>query len=337
MRGSVGGMSPERGWVIAVDIGGTQIRTALCDRACAILKRAAVPTPQSGAEALEAQLEGAIRAVWPEEGSPAAIGVAATGPVDPWSGVILRCQNIAGCDGYPLRARIESVLGVPTVVGKDTNLAALAEWRLGAGRGKAHMVYLTISTGIGSGIIVDNRLLLGAHGIAAEAGCMILEPDGPPCTCGSHRGCLEALASGWAIARDARARLAAGEPSILAALVGGELAALSAKTVHEAARAGDGLALDILRRAGRYIGLGLINLAHLFNPEVFIIGGSVSKAGELLLGPAREALHAGTISEHFWRQTPIVAAALGDDVGLAGAALEAWDAAVLKDHTSEEA
>jgi len=319
-------MRAEGEWVIAVDVGGTQIRAALCDRAGTIDRRASDLTrDEEGAERIMRRILQAIAAVWPPTGRPAAIGISAPGPLDPWTGVILRCQNIAAWDGYPLRAAIEERVGVRAALGKDTNLAALAEWRLGAGQGTSHMIYLTLSTGVGSGIIVDGRLLLGAQGIAAEAGCMIIQPDGPACTCGNHRGCLESLASGPAIAREARQRLAAGEPSCLADLAGGDTEAISAKTVHQAARLGDALACDVLRRAGEALGIALVNLAHLFNPQLFVIGGSVSKAGDLILEPARQVLRTHTIVDLFWRQTPVVTAALGDDVGLIGAALLAWD------------
>lgn len=313
--------------VIAVDIGGTQIRAALCDRACAIRMRASdLTADDQGTAAIMERVERSIRTVWPPEGTPCMIGVSVPGPLDPWAGVILRSQNIAGWDGYPLRSEIEARTGVPCLLGKDANLAALAEWRLGAGRGTSHMIYITLSTGVGSGVIVDNRLLLGAHGIAGEAGCMIIERNGPLCSCGNHGGCLESLASGPAIARDARQRVEAGEPSCLPELAAGDATAISARMVHDAARAGDGLALDVLRRAGEALGTGLVNLAHLFDPQLFVIGGSVSKAGDLILDPAREVFRTLTLTEAYWRDTPVVEAALGDDVGLVGAACLAWDA-----------
>jgi len=226
--------------------------------------------------------------------------------------------NISGWDGYPLRDVLRERFEVPVVLGDDANAAALAEQRFGAGRRHPHMIYLTISTGVGSGIIVNDRLLLGAGGLAAEAGCMVIDPNGPLCGCGNP-GCLEALVSGPAIARTARERVRAGEATCLLEMAGGDPGRISALTVNQAAQRGDPLALDVLRQAGEYLGLGLVSLLHLFNPDIVVIGGSVSKAGDLLLGPAREVVRRRCLSEAYWRETPIVLAELGDDVGLLGA------------------
>jgi glucokinase len=313
-------------WVVALDVGGTRLRAARFDRALGLHARAARPTPaRAGAEAMLATIDHAVAAVWPDDGHVVAIGISAPGPLDPHSGVILRCQNIAGWDDYPLRDVVSARFGVPAILGDDANLAALAEQRLGAGRGRCSLVYLTISTGVGSGIIIENQLLLGAHGIAAEAGCMIIEPDGPLCSSGSHRGCLEALISGPALAREAVRRIRAGEPSRILELTGEDLAAVTAEMITRAAQDGDALAVDVLRQAGIYLGIGLINLLHILDPEVVVIGGGVSAAGELLLGSARETVRRGCLTDRYWRDVPIVLAELGDDASLAGAACLAWD------------
>ncbi len=304
---------------IAVDIGGTQIRAALCDAAGTIHRRASdLTAPHEGAEAVMGRIERAIRRVWPADGPVQAIGVVAPGPLDPWRGVVWQTPNIPCWKDYPLRDAIQERLGVPTLLGNDANAAALAEQRFGAGRGEANLIYVTVSTGIGGGVIVDGRLLLGAHGLAGEIGHIKLEPNGPPCGCGDH-GCLEALAAGPAIARQAQQRIAAGESSGILALVRGDAAAITAQVVNQAAQAGDALAADVFRRAGAYLGLGLVTLLHLFDPGIVVVGGSVSKAGELLLGPAQAVLRRRSMTERFWRDTPLVSAALGDDVGLLGA------------------
>ena len=303
---------------IAVDIGGTQIRTALCDSTGTIHRRASdLTAPQEGADAVMARIEAAIRQVWPADAQVEAIGVVAPGPLDPWSGVVFESPNIPCWKDFPLRDLVRQRLGVPALVGNDANLAALAEQRFGAGQGKANLIYITVSTGIGGGVIVNNELLIGGHGLAGELGHIKLEPEGPLCGCGD-RGCLEAFASGPSIARQARRRLRAGEESRIRELVGGDLDDVTAKIISQAAQEGDPLAVDVFRWAGSYLGLGLVSLLHIFDPDIIIIGGSVSKAGDLLFEPAREVVRRRCMNERFWRDTPIVTAALGDDVGLLG-------------------
>lgn len=320
---------------IAVDIGGTQIRAALCDSEGTIHQRATDLTGgHEGPDAVMARIERAIRRVWPADGQVAVIGVVAPGPLDPWSGVVFDAPNIPGWDDYPLRDIIQERFGLPILVGNDCNAAALAEHRFGVGQGKSNLIYVTVSTGVGGGIIINGELLLGAHGLAGEIGHIKVRPDGPLCGCGS-RGCLEAQASGPSIAREARQRLRAGElhsepvesmhgepvesTSRILELAHGDLDAISARLVNEAAQQGDPLAVDVFRQAGTYLGLGLVTLLHLFDPDIVVIGGSVSKAGDLLFGPAREVVRQRCMTDRYWRDTPIVPAALGDDVGLLGA------------------
>ncbi len=180
------------------------------------------------------------------------------------------------------------------------------------------MIYLTISTGIGSGIVVDGKLLIGASGFAGEAGHMIVKPDGPRCGCGQH-GCLESLASGPSIARDVVARLQAGKKSRITKMVNGDLDQVDARIIGEAAQAGDRLAVEAFRRAGEYLGIGIVNLLRLFNPRMIVLGGSVTKVGPLLLTPMRETIQARALAL-YWEGLSIVPAVLGDDVGLLGAA-----------------
>lgn len=308
---------------IALDLGGTQIRCALVDGQGRILARMSVLTQaEEGLEAVLARLEGAIR--WalkeaPGEG-PVAIGVAVPGPVDPRRGTVRFAPNLPGWLDIPLQEILEEAIRLPLYVGNDANLAALAEERFGAGRGREDIIYLTLSTGIGGGVISGGKLVLGSHGLACEPGHMVLEPKGPRCGCGK-RGCLEALASGRAIAREARKALAKGEPSLLPELVGGDPQRVDARIVAEAARQGDALAQTIYQRAGFYVGLGIVNLMHLFNPEVAILGGGVSRAGELLFSSIRQTV-VERAHPSFQEDFAIVRSELGDDVGLLGAA--AW-------------
>lgn len=305
---------------IVVDLGGTQIRAGRYSEAYELETRLAVPTvAEEGFEAVYQRVTEVVRHVWPN-GSGAnvtAIGLGAPGPLNFRRGVLRFAPNLPGWVNVPLRDMLTSHFGVPAFVGNDADVAALAEHRFGAGRGVADMVYLTISTGIGGGMIFNNRLFTGGHGIGGEVGHMALDPDGPECSCGNV-GCLEVLASGTAIARQARARLEAGESSILPDMVDGDLSRITAKEVSIAGHEGDALAISVFRKAGCHIGTALVSLMYMLDPSLFVLGGSVTFAGNLLFDPIAETVEARAplaYREH----TRIVRAQLGADVGLWGA------------------
>ncbi len=302
--------------VVAVDLGGTLIRSALMNEKGEILTRAQRETlAQEGPEPVIGRIEACIRDV--ARGTEA-ISIAAPGPLDPWKGIIHQAPNLPGWREVPLADILDRAFKVPVYLNNDANLAALAEHRFGAGQGVNDLIYLTISTGIGGGIISQGRLLVGARGLAAEVGHMILEPEGPPCGCGG-RGHLESLASGPAIARRAVEEIEKGAETSITRLVEGKLSEVTAKVVAQAAQAGDPLANSIFKEAGFYIGLGIANLLHILNPELIIIGGGVSKAGDLLFDPIRATVKARAIPS-IKEGVKIVPSALGDDVGLLGAA-----------------
>ncbi len=310
-------MSP---YIMAVDLGGTQIRAALCDPSGQIYKRVARPTKaHEGPEAVQLRIHQTISEAM--EGTAtdavAGIGIGAPGPLDPTTGIILEAPNLPGWVNVPLRNLVSAHFGKPTFLGNDANLAGLAEATYGAARGVKDVIYLTISTGIGSGIIVDGKMLLGARGLAAEAGHIIIKPGGPKCGCG-NKGCLESFASGPSITRDVVTRLKAGKSSKIIKMVGGDLGKVDARIINEAAGAGDKLAANAFRRAGHYLGLGITNLLHLFNPRMIVLGGSVTKAGPLLFEPMWKFLRE-TAMPGYLEGLTIVPAALGDDVGLLGA------------------
>ncbi len=309
--------------VLAVDLGGTQIRGALVDAQGRLSARTSTLTQaQEGVQRVLGRVVdviGCLRGKAKGE-DPEAIGVGAPGPLDPWRGLIRSTPNLPGWRDVPLRDILAEEFGLPVYLGNDANLAALAEHRFGAGKGSANLVYLTISTGIGGGVVSEGQLVHGRHGLASEPGHMVLEREGPRCGCGK-KGCLEALASGTAIAREAREALMAGRPSLIAELAGGEVHRVDARLVAEAAQRGDALAQEIYQRAGFYIGLGIVNLMHLFNPEVVVLGGGVSRAGDLLLAPIREVVAERALAS-FQEDFSIVLSGLGDDAGLLGAA--AW-------------
>lgn len=306
-------------YIIAVDLGGTQIRTALCDPQGQIYRRLARPTaaaegPGPVIGRIIETIGEAMTGTEPEQ--VAGIGIAAPGPLNPATGVVLSPPNLPGWDGIPLRGLISQRFGLPTFLNNDANLAALAEYSFGAGRGVREMIYLTISTGVGSGIIVDGRLVQGVDGLAAEAGHMIVDPEGSLCNCGAH-GCLETFASGTGIARYAVERIKAGKKTRISKMVGGDLTRITAQVVNEAAQLGDKVATQAFRRAGHHLGIGIANLLRLFNPRLVVLGGSVTKAGPLLTDPMWDAIRDYT-PRIYWEGLAVVPAALGDDVGLLG-------------------
>jgi len=305
-------------YVVGVDLGGTQIRACLADRTGVILREARQPTlAREGLEPVLKRLNDTLARVL--EGVTRqhviGIGIGSPGPLDPKAGVVIEAANLPGWRNVPLKDLLEKEFGLPVHVNNDANAAALAEQRYGAGRGVADLVYLTISTGIGGGFICAGQLLLGVHGFAGEPGHMTVEPEGPRCNCGNI-GCLEVLAAGPAIARHGTEMVHGGRMSVLAAemMAGREL---TAESVGKAAGQGDAVALEAVGRAARYLGIGVLNLIHLFDPAMVVLGGSVTKIGRLLFDPVRELVRERGITK-VQQETPILPAALGDQVGLLG-------------------
>ncbi|HLF27611.1 MAG TPA: ROK family protein [Anaerolineae bacterium] len=307
---------------IAIDLGGTRIRAARCRPDGMIEARAEQFT--HGEKGLTAVLDRIIltaRQVWPDS-PPAAIGLGAPGPCDPYTGVILNAPNIPSFVGLPLRDRLREALGAPVYVGNDANVAALAEWRYGAARGYSNVIYLTISTGIGGGVIIDNRLLLGVNGLAGELGHMSIDYRGRLDKCGNV-GCLEVLASGPSIRLRAIERLASGEPSALRQLVDGNLADVSVELLHVAVQAGDAFARSVIHAAAEAIGFGVVSLLHIFNPSIVVIGGGVTNLGDYLFLPIQATVERHVMDRRFI--VPIVQAELKENVGLLGALALALD------------
>jgi len=309
-----------RGFVVGVDLGGTQVRALLTDEEGTPLKRANTLTlAQEGPHKVMGRVLDCISQVLKgvKRSQVLGIGIGAPGTVNPKTGIVTKTTNIPGLDDWPMRDQLMERFRVPAFVGNDAKVAALGEHRFGAGKKTSSMVYLTISTGVGGGVIERGRLLLGARGWATELGHIIVEPHGPRCACGNI-GCLEALANGPAIARHAVELLQSGRDSLLTSMVKGRLDCITAKEVSAAARQGDPLAMQVMERAGFYLGIGAVTFIHTFDPELIIVGGGVSKAGDLILAPMRRIVAERCMTEE-WRHTPIVPAVLGDDVGLLGA------------------
>ncbi len=308
------------GYVIGVDLGGTQIRAGLLTPEGELVRRTATLTrPQEGVDSviqrIVAQIQRVMQGV---ESQVIAIGVASPGAIDVQKEIVRFSPNLSDWRDVPLAQRLRDMLGLPVCVGNDANLAALGEYLFGAGKGVDHLVYITVSTGIGGGIIINGRLLVGAHGYAAEIGHHTVAEGGPVCKCGNV-GCLEAVASGTAIAREARKVVAEERPTLLRDLCEGDIWRIDARMVALAAQQGDPVAREILHRAGHYLGVGILNLLHIFNPRRVILGGSVMKAGAFITEPMWAVLRerAGSM---YLEDFDIVDAALGDDVGILGAA-----------------
>ena len=312
---------------IAVDLGGTNIRAARYTPSGVLLARAKRPTQPPGTdEPLLVRVAATIAEVLPGETDKVngvlvkAISIGAPGPLNPHTGVVLRAPNLPGWVDFPLKREIESRFHLPTEIGNDANLAAMAEWKFGAGRGHNDVLYLTISTGIGGGVISGGRLITGVNGLATELGHVVVAPDGPVCGCGL-RGHLEALASGPAIALTARTRLRNGETRTrLLEYVNGDIEAVTAQHIGEAAHDGDAFAISLLTEAGTFIGRAIADFMHTFNPSIVILGGGVaSNVGNLLLEPAWKAVRERAMSDIYYKDCKIVLAMLADDVGLLGA------------------
>lgn len=305
-------------YVIGVDLGGTQLRALRIDREGNILGFERTDTAaDDGPSAVIAQIEALIAAVIgdaPPE-TIGGVGIGVPGPVDPYSGVVREAPNLPGWLNVPLKTILVERTGLRIEVGNDANLAGLGEWRFGIGRGSQHFIYVTISTGIGGGVIVDGRLLLGRGGIAGEVGHMTIQTDGPICGCGNF-GCWESVASGTALARVATTALQRGRPSLIKELAAGE--PIEGWHIATAAERGDELAQTLIQREGELIGIGLVNLLHLFAPEQIALGGGVMKSYALLERHMRRVINERAMPPY--RDTPIDLATLADKVGVLGAA-----------------
>ncbi|NPV66006.1 MAG: ROK family protein [Anaerolineae bacterium] len=311
---------------LGIDLGGTKIAGALVTREGTVVAEVRTPTrPEEGVEPVIGRMAECIRALQAQAGSGhriVGIGIGAAGSTDHVRGVVIMGSNLRWVN-VPLRDRLLAHLGDawagPISVAKDTNAAALGELLYGAGRGAQTILYVTVGTGIGGGLVLEGKLYHGVSGGAADLGHLIVETDGPLCGCGK-RGCVEALASGPAIARQAREQLAAGRPSILADRPPETLTAVD---VVEAAQRGDALAREIITLAGQRLGMVLAWCVDVVNPERIIIGGGVAAAGDLLFEPVRQTVAVRALPSNV-EAVRIVPAGLGANSGEIGAAALVW-------------
>lgn len=299
-------------WVVGVDLGGTQLRAALADSAGRIYAEVRVPT--EAAEGPHAVIDrivtcvDKVRASLPAGESLLGIGIGAPGPLDPETGVVFMMPNLPGWQNIPLRDILSERTGSPVELGNDANVAALGEWRFGGGKGKRNVVYITISTGIGGGVIEQERLVLGSQGAGAELGHMIINVEGWLS--------WEDMASGTALGGAAAAAMRADTNTLLHTMATPET--VRAAHVSQAAQAGDALAQRLMDREAELLGVGLVTTLHMFSPEIILLGGSVVTANPWLLNRARDVVKQRTIAQ-VYRDVPIEVAQLGDQVGVLGA------------------
>ncbi len=306
--------------ILALDYGGTKLTAAVAaqgERKWLALERIASPPNKTARYDQETMLALARRLL--QNRTPAAIGVSFGGPVDAAHGRVILSHHVPGWQNTPLADQLKEIFGAPAAVDNDGNIAAFGEFIYGAGQGCASLLYVTVSTGVGGGWVLNGEIYHGADSMAGEIGHTIVNPQGPACICG-RRGCVEAMACGPAIARDARERLAAEPEAVgtLRALVQDDLSKVTAELVARAAAEGDPLAQEVMDAAAHALGFGIGTAITLMNPERVVIGGGVSKSGERYWRELRQAASANTLPE-LRAPERIVPAALGDDAPLWGA------------------
>lgn len=311
---------------VGVDIGGTKIAAGLVDDTGAVLHGTVRDTPDRTTEpsVVEGLIIEAVQELlgWAADRgrAVAGVGVGAAGFVSADRSTVVFAPHLSWRD-EPLRDHLADRLALPVVIDNDANAAAWAEYRFGAARGETRLVMVTLGTGIGGALIIDGRVERGRHGMAGEFGHMQVVPDGRRCECG-NRGCWEQYSSGRALRREAQEMLQAGNPYAagLADYAGGDPDRVDGQHVTLAAQAGHQAAMDLLGDVGRWLGVGLANLAAAFDPGMLVVGGGVSQAGELLVQPARDAFGRQLTGRGYRPVAPIVTARLGPRAGLVGAA-----------------
>ena len=299
--------------IVSIDIGGTRLRAAAYKQdQFQPISQKRVETKAKEPNAF-GRLINLLEDIWPKNENVDVIGVSSPGPVDPHTGVIMVTPNIKEWRDFPITAKLTDHFGIPAYLDNDANLAGLAEWKFGAGRGHHNVLYLTVSTGVGGGVIINDQLLQGHHGLAAELGHTTIQADGPLCGCGQP-GHLESFSSGTGIERFVAEQLKAGRESLLQPDKKN-----SAHAISEAARQGDALSIEAYQSAGKYLGIGVANFLHAFDPSIVIFGGGVSQSGPLLFDSFHVSLKERVIHSRYLEGLVITRAELGDDSGLLGA------------------
>lgn len=303
---------------LAFDLGGTELRAALVGDGGKLLAFASMPTrARDGPNAVIEQIAMLAEKICSDvpDARPLGIGIGAPGPLDPVAGILTAPPTLSGWREVPLARLLQDRLNLPVRLENDANAAALGEWRFGAGRGAASLVFVTVSTGIGGGVISDGRIMHGRRGLAGEIGHMTITSESERCLCGAV-GCFEAVASGTALGRRATALTKPGDGSALRTLSNdGEV---TGRHVVEAARGGDETALGLMDQEARWLGIGFTNLLHLYSPDIIVMGGGISHGYDLLRRAIEATIHERVMPAY--RNVPVVPAQLGSHAGLIGAA-----------------
>jgi len=309
---------------IGIDLGGTNIAVGLVDEEGKIIHKDSVPT-LSEREYPEIIKDMAMLSLKVIEDSGVSlkevksIGIGSPGTPNTREGILVYANNLK-FRNVPMRAEMQKYIDLPVYLDNDANVAALAESVAGACKGARHSVTITLGTGVGSGVVIDGKVYNGFNNAAAEMGHMVIVVDGEPCTCG-RRGCWEAYASATALIRQTKRAAAANPDSLINKLVDGDLSRINAKVPFDAAKQGDRVGLQIVEEYIKYLAEGLANVINIFQPEIIAIGGGISKEGEYLLAPLRKLVMERVYTVEGVPQTRIVAAQLGNDAGIVGAAM----------------
>jgi glucokinase len=316
-------------FLIGVDVGGTNIRMGIVTPEGKLWKKVQYATDISKGglvlfEGLVSDLKDLIRKHFTELNQLIGIGIGVAGPIDIPKGVITEPPNLPDLKGFPLRDFLQKEISSPIAIENDANAFTLGEGWVGAAKDCRHYCGITLGTGVGGGIVVEGKILHGAEGMAGEVGHMVINPEGPPCGCGG-KGCLEVYASGAGIRRMTLEAIEEGGGEMILKQSGGDPPKITSEKVFEAAKSGDLIARNIFNEMGRFLGLGLVNLIHLFNPEKIVIGGKVSQAWGCFIKSTLETLKERAMKGPGER-VEIVQALHCDDAGMLGAAYSALKA-----------
>ena len=308
-------------YVIGIDLGGTNLRTGLVDRNGKIHHRLSIKTennadPQTISNQIFYLIDEIINVgagLKPAPPNIIGVGLGSPGLVDKKGETILFSPNLPLWRNIPIKRMVSERFSVPCVLENDANAAAWGEKWVGAGKEADSLVMLTLGTGIGGGIIINNKLWRGVNNVAAEIGHMVIQMDGPKCSCGNY-GCIEAYASATAMVRRFKESLKSGVPSSLK-----DAGEITAKMINDAAFQGDKASLDVIKETGHYLGVALVNIMHVLNPEVIVLTGGMIGSGDLLMNPIKQVIKEKAF-EASAKETKIVFSQLGNDAGIIGAA-----------------
>ena len=326
-------INPQQGLVAAIDMGAMHLSAALGDFSARILEEVEVPfRVDKGPKECLQEADSILKQLLQKRGlsttNLSSVGVGVPGPVIAEKGIVMAPPIMPGWDRFPIREALESQWGTSVTLNNDAELGALGEWAYGAGRGERNIAFIKVGSGIGAGLIINRQIYGGSTGSAGEIGHLTIDENGPLCACGNH-GCLEAFAGGHAIASQGRKLVASGKRTLLSEK---SPESITAQDVAEAARRGDLIAQEIIKRSGTFIGIAIAGLINLINPSTVIIGGGVAQVGDILTGPIRQAVRERSLraSEHRVR---ITTAMLGRRSSLMGALVQAIHVAI---HTTIE-